>query len=108
LNCPNCFKPLSLNRDTDDAFFRRALKQAKEIRAFAQAQVIERRTARTLLERAAKNTLTRSLWRNMGKTGWTVLLLTVAAVAADYHFSHGRHTDSLIAVLRQARQALGW
>ena len=44
----------------------------------------------------------------MGKTGWTVLLLTVAAVAADYHFNHGRYTESLIAVLRQARQALGW
>jgi hypothetical protein len=50
LNCPNCFKLLSLNRDTDDPFFRRAPKQAKEIRAGAQAQIIKRRTARTLLK----------------------------------------------------------
>jgi hypothetical protein len=44
----------------------------------------------------------------MGKTGWTVLLLMVAAVATDYHFNYGRHTDGLIAVARQFRLTLGW
>ena len=42
LNCPSCCKLLTLNRDTDDPYFRRALKLAKEIRAIAQAQVIEK------------------------------------------------------------------
>jgi hypothetical protein len=42
LNCPNCFKLLTLNRDTEDPFFRRALKQAKEIRDLAQTQIIEK------------------------------------------------------------------
>ena len=42
LNCPQCCKLLTLNRDTDDAFFRRALKAAKEIRTAAQAQVFEK------------------------------------------------------------------
>ena len=30
LNCPNCCKLLTLNRDTDDPYFRRALKRAKD------------------------------------------------------------------------------
>jgi hypothetical protein len=42
LNCPNCCKLLTLNRDTDDPYFRRALKLAKEIRTIAQAQIIEK------------------------------------------------------------------
>jgi phage FluMu protein Com len=42
LNCPNCYKLLTLNRDTDDPFFRRALKQAKDIRAIAQAKIVEK------------------------------------------------------------------
>jgi hypothetical protein len=42
LNCPNCCKLLTLNRDTNDPYFRRALKLAKEIRKIAQAQIIEK------------------------------------------------------------------
>jgi hypothetical protein len=42
LNCPNCYKLLTLNRDTDDPFFRRALKQAKDIRAIAQVKLVEK------------------------------------------------------------------
>jgi transposase-like protein len=42
LNCPNCCKLLTLNRDTDDPFSRRALKLAKEIRTIAQEKIIER------------------------------------------------------------------
>jgi hypothetical protein len=36
LNCPNWCKLPTLNRDTDDPYFRRALKLAKEIRTIAQ------------------------------------------------------------------------
>ena len=42
LNCPNCCKLLTLNRDADDPYFRRALKAAKEIRTIAQAQILEK------------------------------------------------------------------
>jgi uncharacterized C2H2 Zn-finger protein len=42
LNCPLCCKLLTLNRDTDDPYFRRALKLAREIRAVAQARMIEK------------------------------------------------------------------
>jgi uncharacterized C2H2 Zn-finger protein len=42
LNCSYCSKLLTLNRDTDDPYFRRALKLAKEIRAVVQAQMIEK------------------------------------------------------------------
>lgn len=42
LNCPNCCKLLALNRDTEDPYLRRALKLAKEFRAVAQTQIIEK------------------------------------------------------------------
>lgn len=42
LNCPNCCKLLTLNRDTDDPYFRRALKFAKEIRKIAQDRLVEK------------------------------------------------------------------
>lgn len=42
LNCPNCCKVLTLNRDTEDAYIRRALKAAKEFRTIAQAQIVEK------------------------------------------------------------------
>jgi uncharacterized C2H2 Zn-finger protein len=42
LNCPNCCKLLTLNRDGEDPYIRRALKSAREIRAIAQAQIIEK------------------------------------------------------------------
>jgi transposase-like protein len=41
LNCHNCNKLLTLNRDTEDPFFRRALRMAKEIRESREAQVFE-------------------------------------------------------------------
>lgn len=40
--CPQCCKLLTLNRDTDDPFFRRALKAARQIRAAAQAPAFEK------------------------------------------------------------------
>ena len=42
LNCPTCCKLITLNRDTDDPYVRRALKLAKEIRTIAQAQFLEK------------------------------------------------------------------
>ncbi|MFB9267512.1 hypothetical protein ACFFWD_30945 [Bradyrhizobium erythrophlei] len=39
LNCSNCNKLVTLNRDTEDPFIRRALKAAKEIRTLEEAQV---------------------------------------------------------------------
>ena len=37
VNCQNCSKLLTLNRDSEDPFIRRALKTAKEIRAALEA-----------------------------------------------------------------------
>ena len=42
LNCPSCCKLLTLNRDTEDPYIRRAMKAAKEIRAAAQARIAEK------------------------------------------------------------------
>lgn len=42
VNCPNCCKLLTLNRDTEDPHIRRALKLAREIRAAAQVQIAEK------------------------------------------------------------------
>jgi hypothetical protein len=42
LNCPDCCKLLTLDKDTNDPHIRRALKLAKEIRAAAQAEVLEK------------------------------------------------------------------
>ena len=41
-NCPNCCKLLTLNRDTEDPYLRRALKLAREIRSSAQAEIAEK------------------------------------------------------------------
>ena len=41
LNCQNCNKLLTINRDTEDPFLRRALKSAKEIRLHQEAKVFE-------------------------------------------------------------------
>ena len=37
INCQNCSKLLTLNRDSEDPFIRRALKNAREIRAALEA-----------------------------------------------------------------------
>jgi uncharacterized C2H2 Zn-finger protein len=37
LNCQHCNRLLTLNRDTEDPFIRRALKTAREVRADMQA-----------------------------------------------------------------------
>ena len=37
INCQHCDRLLTVNRDTDDPFIRRALKAAKEIRFTLQA-----------------------------------------------------------------------
>jgi uncharacterized C2H2 Zn-finger protein len=42
LNCPNCPRLLTLNRDIDDPYIRRALKLAKEIRNLMQDQLAEK------------------------------------------------------------------
>jgi hypothetical protein len=41
LNCQNCNKLVTINRDTEDPFLRRALKSAKEIRLSQEAKVFE-------------------------------------------------------------------
>ena len=37
VNCQNCSKLLTLNRDSEDPFIRRALRTAKDIRAALEA-----------------------------------------------------------------------
>lgn len=37
VNCQNCSKLLTLNRDSEDPFIRRALKAAREVRAALEA-----------------------------------------------------------------------
>jgi hypothetical protein len=37
VNCTNCNKLLTLSKETDDPFFRRALKTAREVRAAKEA-----------------------------------------------------------------------
>jgi hypothetical protein len=44
----------------------------------------------------------------MSKLVWTVLFTACAAYFADQYFNHGRHTEGMIATLRQIQQALGW
>ena len=41
LNCQNCNRLLTLNRDTEDPFIRRALKTAREIRLSQEEQVFK-------------------------------------------------------------------
>jgi len=41
LNCSNCSKLITLNRETDDAMMRRALKTAREFRAAQEAKIVE-------------------------------------------------------------------
>jgi hypothetical protein len=40
LNCPDCCKLITLSKETDDSFMRRALKAAKEIRAAKEAELV--------------------------------------------------------------------
>jgi hypothetical protein len=39
LNCPDCYRLLTLSKETEDPFVRRALKAAKEIRAAHEAEL---------------------------------------------------------------------
>jgi hypothetical protein len=39
VNCQNCNRLLTLDRDTDDPFIRRALKNAKEVRIALEASM---------------------------------------------------------------------
>jgi hypothetical protein len=43
INCQNCSKLLTLNRDSEDPFIRRALKNAREIRAAMEAAPVTTR-----------------------------------------------------------------
>lgn len=44
----------------------------------------------------------------MGKFGWTVIGVLVAAFVADQHWNYGRYTDSALAVLREIKRSFGW
>jgi len=44
VNCQNCSKLLTLNRDSEDPFIRRALRTAKEMRAALEAVPVATRT----------------------------------------------------------------
>ena len=46
LNCPNCYKLLTLSKETEDPHFRRALKTARQIRAAKQAEFVRATYAR--------------------------------------------------------------
>lgn len=41
LNCPDCYKLLTLSKETEDPFMRRALKAAKEIRTAQEAELVK-------------------------------------------------------------------
>ena len=41
LNCHNCNRLITLNRDAEDSFIRRALKAAREVREAQRAVVVE-------------------------------------------------------------------
>ena len=41
LNCQNCHKLLTLNRDTEDPFIRRALRTARDVRLSQEAKAFE-------------------------------------------------------------------
>ena len=40
VNCANCYKLLTLSKESEDPFFRRALKAAREIRATKEAELL--------------------------------------------------------------------
>jgi hypothetical protein len=40
VNCPNCSRLITLSKETEDPFIRRALKTAREIRAAQEAQLL--------------------------------------------------------------------
>jgi hypothetical protein len=40
VNCSNCNKLVTLSKETEDPFIRRALKMAKELRAAKEAQLV--------------------------------------------------------------------
>jgi hypothetical protein len=48
LNCHNCNRLVTLTKETEDPFLRRALKAAREIRALLDAKVVEKYTTATL------------------------------------------------------------
>ena len=41
LNCPDCYKLITISKETDDPFMRRALKTAKDIRAAQEAELVK-------------------------------------------------------------------
>ena len=43
INCQNCSKLLTLNRDSEDPFIRRALRTAREVRAALEAAPVTTR-----------------------------------------------------------------
>ena len=40
MNCPECCKLITISKETDDAFMRRALKAARDIRAEKEAELV--------------------------------------------------------------------
>jgi uncharacterized C2H2 Zn-finger protein len=47
LNCPNCCKLLTLSKETEDPYFRRALTTARQMRAAKEAQYVAGTYARS-------------------------------------------------------------
>ena len=43
----------------------------------------------------------------MGKLGWVVILTLSTAVVADRYFNYGRHSDGMLATLRQIQRLFG-
>ena len=44
----------------------------------------------------------------MGKFGWAVMGVLVAAYVADQYWNHGYYTDGALAMLRHIRHSFGW
>ena len=44
----------------------------------------------------------------MGRFGWTVIGVLVAAFLADQYWKHGYYTDNALTVLRQIKHSFGW
>jgi hypothetical protein len=52
VNCENCSRLLTLNRDSEDPFIRRALKEAREIRAALEVKPTSQPSAQSIGSRA--------------------------------------------------------
>jgi hypothetical protein len=44
----------------------------------------------------------------MGKFGWAVIGIVIAAFAADQYWNYGFYTDGALAMLRHIKRSFGW